>query len=137
MIKQLNGKKGQTTAGKLHTQSINAIKAKNIYSKPLVALKKTITPTNEEYFDEGTSKDFKVFQQLVGLPNDSPVIIMNSEFLPIYQGGALNEIGNALNLKEQSKILTAKNAITVLSKVPDFEKYIDENVKKINEVLNG
>lgn len=132
MIKQLNGKKGQTLAGKLHTQSITAIKAKNIYSKPLELIKQSITPTNEEPDDDGTSKDFKIFQQVVGLPNDAPVVIMNSEFLPIYQGGSLNEVGSALNIKEQSKILTAKNAITVLTKVPDFEKYVDENVKKIN-----
>lgn len=135
--KQTNGKNSQTLAGKYHAKGLTTIKSNVVSSKPASTTAKIPeTPSNEEFVDEGTSTNFKVFQQISGLPNDVPVTIMNSEFLPIYQGDELNDIGKILNVKEQAKLLTAKNAITLMTSVPDVEKYIDENVKKINELTD-
>jgi hypothetical protein len=131
--KQTNGKVSQNYPGTFHSQPVT-LKKVSLPSKPNDSKNNSpILPTNQEKVDESTANFFKVYEQNTGLPNDYPTILLNTEFLPIYQNEELNSVGQSLNLKEQSGILTAKNAVTLLSKLPEAEKFVDANAKKINE----
>lgn len=61
----------------------------------------------------------KTYVRNTNLEDNKPVIIMSSEFLPLYEpNGSLSKVGSYLNLKQQSKILTLKTALTVLDSIP-------------------
>jgi len=87
----------------------NVIESKKIVAKPPFSR----SPREKDTSAAPTPSKIKVLKYS-GLPNEAPSIILNSEFLPIYEKGDLTRIGDILNLKENARILNAQNAITVL-----------------------
>jgi len=143
--------------GKVTKLSNNIVKTSSIHvtdqkstqanSDDSLKLEQTYDQTNFQEAGGGISdlynKDIKV--QNAGIPNttsetftintglsqDTPTIIISSEFLPIKGSINSSERDYALNVKEKSIILTAKNSITVLTKNEETKKLVESNKKKL------
>ena len=142
--------------GKVTKLSNNIVKSSSIHvanqkstqtnSDDSLKLEQTFDQTNFQEAGGVTdlySKDIKV--QNLGIPNttsetftintglsqDTPTIIISSEFLPIKGSINSSERDYALNVKEKSIILTAKNSITVLTKNEETKKLVESNKKKL------
>jgi hypothetical protein len=92
----------------------------DLYSKDIKVQNAGIPNTTSETFTVNT-----------GLSQDTPTIIISSEFLPIKGSINSSERDYALNVKEKSIILTAKNSITVLTKNEETKKLVESNKKKL------
>lgn len=64
------------------------------------------------------------FRSQTGFLDDEPVIVMMSEFIPIYQGS--NQIYKSLNVKEKSRLVTARNACIVLDQDDAVKNYLQK-----------
>lgn len=82
-----------------------------------------------------TNLEQKIFSQYTGINESEPSVILMSEFSPIFSGGSKSEQGKALGIKENSKIINAKVAITVLSQSNDTRSFIKSNKQELSSYI--
>ena len=69
----------------------------------------------------------KTFTIQTGLPDDKPIIVLSSEFSPLYELGQRSFQGESIKLKQEARIVTTKTAITVMSQSIGASEAIDDN----------
>jgi hypothetical protein len=72
-----------------------------------------------------------------GIPEKEPVIIAMSEFIPLFEEEKLTSQGSALSLKENSKILTAKTAVSLLVQDESAKSAVQDNKDSLLLSING
>jgi hypothetical protein len=99
--------------------------------------------TSQEQTSSGTAtstisnESLKKYSINSRLSQDRPSIILTSKFIPIFSFGKENFISNALNTKENSILLTAKNAISILSQNKDTKDYVAANTENLKTFLDS
>lgn len=107
-----------------------------IISKP-ITLKEwgdpntTLEPINSETV--APPENQRIFSTQTGLLESEPVVIVSSEFQPLFTAGANTSQGKALRLKENSKLLTAKTSISLLSQNADVAQLLQENKNQLKQ----
>ena len=120
--------------------SIVSLKAPTIISKDTlnqslneVSLVKNNTSAE---VDDGANSIAKIFTLNTGLSESEPTIVLSSEFIPLYEGGERSKKGKSVSLKEGSKIVNAKTAITVLAQNPEVSSSINFNRNELQNYAN-
>lgn len=72
----------------------------------------------------GNQKTFSIY---TGLLDSEPIVLVSSEFQPLYDAGNKTGHGSSLTLKENAKLLTAKTSINLLSQNADVVQLSQEN----------
>lgn len=76
-----------------------------------------------------------------GIRDDSPTVILSSEFMPVYESitsksSRKTEQGTLLSIKEDAKVLTAATAINVLTQSLPFKSLVSNNRQTLLGFLN-
>jgi len=101
------------------------------------------TQQNSSQSSQTLSNPNSDYTFVTGLKDGEPTIVLTSEFFPLYDYkiGELNPYietlqGDALNLKEQSKILTAVTAINVIQQSNSLKNLIKNNKKELSDFIS-
>lgn len=97
-----------------------------------------------EFFSDSSNSEIlspingneKIFTINTGLLDTEPAIVLVSEFKPLYDSGRRTNEGNALNLKENSKIINAKTSLELLQN-EDVKKAAAANKKDLLDYISG
>jgi len=79
----------------------------------------------------------KIFTINTGLLDTEPAIVLVSEFKPLYDSEKRTGEGNALNVKENSKIINAKTSLELLTQSEDVKKSASDNKKELLDYINA
>ena len=78
--------------------------------------------------------DTKIYELHTGLVEDEPVIISTAEFVPLYDSSKnKSDQGGALELKEFSRVINAKTAITVMSSSDDAKAFVEKQKSELDD----
>lgn len=106
---------------KLHASSMQKLSMhKNMHLSNILVSSDKVT----EQSDTNTASEsvMSVFRSRTGFLDEEPVIIMVSEFIPIFQGA--NQISKTINTKEKAALITARNACFAFGKDPAVTAYL-------------
>lgn len=156
--KKLNGALLSGVSPKVHSSPIkSAASSKNSILNnispavssikiPTIANKSSIYSQNEASLvninslltevDNDSNSSAKIFTLHTGLSESEPTIVLSSEFVPLYESGERTKQGRSISLKEGSKIINAKTAITVLSQSADVKTSIDFNKRELQNYID-
>ena len=111
------------------------------FASPSIIRSEVTTKSIKDFSNTDTStisnENLKKYSIHTGLSEDQPIIILTSKFIPIFSFGKENFISNALNTKENSILLTAKNAINILSQNKDTQDYVSANTENLKTFLDS
>lgn len=129
------GKESKQTSGKEGTSRFSSL---NVHVSPVVqsgitafgdkfsniklSRSKIIEPTDDNILPSGASR----------IPSNEPLILMISEFVPIYQD--VNQIDRSLDLKEKSSLVVSRNAAIALTN-PLVIKQIQSRTEQLNSFI--
>jgi hypothetical protein len=108
---------------------------------PTLLLKQPVVESIHDSSDREIStpstQSAKLYTIHTGMPETEPVIVLSSEFVPLYDGGQKSYEGKSISLKESAKIVNAKSAISVLLQSDDTKSAIQENKKTLLDFINS
>jgi len=104
--------------------------------KPIVAL--SVPTLSIKFTQLSNDLTFRPFTgNITGLPDDKPVVVISSDFTPIYSEGGLNFEGRALQLKQTARTITAKTAITVITQSSGLLDQINANKEDLRSYISA
>lgn len=99
------------------------------YNENLTAINKFVD-SNDFEGSANIASIAKTFEFNQGFKGSEPIILFSSNFSPLYKDSSKNDTGNALQLKNDAKILNMKTALDVFMQTKGFKDELVANQKK-------
>jgi len=130
IAKPVSGKFAQQASQYVKLQSTSFTRKffpiEEFYRAPIVPAASIEEMSSEDVASNATLSEYRI---QTGIDDRAPVIVVASEFVPIFQGVA--QIARALEMKEKAALLTARTALSALTQ----EKSVLDTVKANKEDL--